>query len=26
LENSEVHGNLLHKSLVHSWCLLIAWK
>jgi hypothetical protein len=19
-----VHGNLLHKSLVHSWCLVIA--
>jgi hypothetical protein len=26
LENSEVHGNLLHKSLVHSWCLFIARK
>lgn len=25
-ENSEVHGNLLHKSLVHSWCLVIARK
>jgi hypothetical protein len=23
-ENLEVHGNLLHKSLVHSWCLVIA--
>jgi hypothetical protein len=25
-ENSEVHGNLLRKSLMHSWCLIIARK
>jgi hypothetical protein len=25
-ENSEVHGNLLHKSLVHFCCLVIARK
>jgi hypothetical protein len=25
-ENSKVHGNLLHKSLVHSWCLVITQK